>query len=513
MKNGLYFAYIRVSTTKQGERGVSLIEQRSAIEAYASQNGLTIGTWFEEMETASKQGRRKFNEMLVALKRGAARGLIVHKIDRSARNWRDWAELADLLDKGTDVRFVSDNLDLRSTGGRLTADLQAAIAAHYSRNLRDEVKKGLYGRLKQGLYPWVAPLGYLDNGGGKPKTIDPIKGPLVRHLFERYATNTVSFEELRQELALKGLRTSNGLPLYPDNLTRVLNNPFYMGVIRVRRTGETFPGIHEPLITKAVFDRVQAILRGKIVSKAKNHRFLFRGLIACSNCKRRTLTGETRKGFTYYRCHSKVCKGVSFRSEVVEKVALDVIRAIRFTDREIREIREHVEEYIRGDADDAERRKASLALNVDRTNDQLTRLTDLLIDGTIDKVEHNERREKLLMTRQALLAALNSTDMVHPLLRAFERFEHDNTALLLYETSLDDEKREMLRIVGSDIVADTKGPIFTPRSPYYEIVNGDQFYECGHYRDEVRTLKAFQALVRYSRSNHLPDVPNLPEPP
>ena len=54
-----YFAYIRVSTVRQGERGSSLQEQKSAIEAYARRLNLSIAEWFEEMETAAKQGRRR----------------------------------------------------------------------------------------------------------------------------------------------------------------------------------------------------------------------------------------------------------------------------------------------------------------------------------------------------------------------------------------------------------------------------------------------------------------------
>ena len=58
------------------------------------------------------------------------------------------------------------SLDLNTRGGRLSADIQAVVAADFIRNLREETKKGFYGRLKQGLYPICAPIGYLDRGGG-----------------------------------------------------------------------------------------------------------------------------------------------------------------------------------------------------------------------------------------------------------------------------------------------------------------------------------------------------------
>jgi DNA invertase Pin-like site-specific DNA recombinase len=124
---GLY-AYIRVSTQKQGERGSSLQEQRAAIEAYASRHGLKVITWFEETETAAKSGRRVFNQMLRQLARGMADGVVIHKIDRSARNLRDWADLGEMIDQGIQVHFANESLDLNTRGGRLSADIQAVVA-------------------------------------------------------------------------------------------------------------------------------------------------------------------------------------------------------------------------------------------------------------------------------------------------------------------------------------------------------------------------------------------------
>jgi site-specific DNA recombinase len=175
-----YAAYIRVSTAKQGERGVSLQEQKDAIQRYAERNSLEVSKWFEERETAAKRGRPVFNEMLKLLRSGKAQGVLIHKIDRSARNMKDWVELGELIDQGIEVHFVNKSLDLASRGGRLSADIQAVVAADYIRNLREETKKGFYGRIKQGLYPLPAPLGYLDRGKGKPKELDPARAPLVR---------------------------------------------------------------------------------------------------------------------------------------------------------------------------------------------------------------------------------------------------------------------------------------------------------------------------------------------
>ncbi len=298
------FAYIRVSTVRQGEHGSSLQEQRSAIQAYAKTHDLLIAEWFEEIQTAAKQGRPAFMRMLTALKRGRARGVIIHKIDRGARNLKDWANLGDLIDGGMEVHFAHESVDMNSRGGRLSADIQAVVAADFIRNLRQETRKGFYGRLKQGLYPIRAPIGYCDMGKGKAKEPDPIKAPLVRDAFTLYASGQYNFEELKAELHKRGLRNHNGGIISMNGLTTMLNNPFYVGLIHIRKTNEIFQGIHPPLISKALYDEVQAVLAGKRTGKVIKHDHLFRRLIRCAHCTRH-LIGETAKGKNvYYRCHT-----------------------------------------------------------------------------------------------------------------------------------------------------------------------------------------------------------------
>src|SRR5205085_2174920 len=210
MMDKKYLAYTRVSTTKQGEHGVSLSEQKWAIEHYAQQNQLSVTEWFEEQETAAKKGRPVFSKMMRLLTSGKASGVIIHKIDRSARNLKDWADLQELSEKGVEVHFANESIVLNTRGNRLLADIQAVVAADYIRNLREETRKGIMGRLKQGLYPLPAPLGYVDKGKGKLKEIDPSVAPLVRKAFELYGTARYSLNSLVDEMFRLGLRNRAG---------------------------------------------------------------------------------------------------------------------------------------------------------------------------------------------------------------------------------------------------------------------------------------------------------------
>jgi DNA invertase Pin-like site-specific DNA recombinase len=303
-----FFSYIRVSTTKQGEHGVSLQEQQDSISRYAQHQSLRITRSFEEQETAAKRGRPVFSEMLRLLRRGTAQGVVIHKIDRGARNLKDWADLAELIDTGVEVHFANESLDLKTRGGRLSADIQAVVAADFIRNLREETKKGFYGRLKQGLYPIRAPIGYLDCGGGQAKAPDPKMAPLVREAFELYATGNTSQPRLVEEMYRRGLRNRQGKGVSLNGISTMLNNPFYMGLIRLRTTGECFPGVHAPILSKQLFDAVQRILDGKTVARTHKHEFTFSRMIRCNLCGC-TVMAEVQKGHTYYLCLAKSPSG------------------------------------------------------------------------------------------------------------------------------------------------------------------------------------------------------------
>jgi hypothetical protein len=97
----------------------------------------------------------------------------------------------------------------------------------------------------------------LDRGRAQFKEPDPATGPLVRAAFELYATGEFNFHGLLKEVTRRGLRNRRGSLLTPNGLSVMLNNPFYIGLIRLRRTGELFEGGHQPLVSKPLFDRVQ----------------------------------------------------------------------------------------------------------------------------------------------------------------------------------------------------------------------------------------------------------------
>jgi len=508
---GTYFAYARVSTPRQGEKGVSLQEQKTAIERYASVHGLEITRWFEERESAAHTGRHEFSDMLRLLHLGKTQGVIIHKIDRSARNMQDWADVGKLADAGVEVHFATENVDLKTVAGRLSADIQAVVAAHYSRNLREEVKKGLYGRLKQGFYPLRAPVGYLDQGAAKPKVPDPTRAPLIKESFRLYATGTVSLPDLVEEMFRRGLRNRNGGPVSVNGMALVLRNPFYIGLMRIYRTGQTFEGKHESIVPTDLFEAVQAVLAGKRTDRKASRLFSYSRVVRCKTCGY-SLIAERQKGHVYYRCHNRpfknpaVCPATSIREEELDEVVLSRIAELDLTQEELEFARFSLQKL----TEEAQRNRATAAhalrLQLENVQAKLAKLTDLLIDGTIEKSAFADKQTALHVEQARVKEKLGEIekDGCRTLANLMKTVELAKSPSTLYKTASREKKRELLKTLLSNLNVSGKNVELTLALPFRIIAERSKSPNCRPYRGTCRTWEAiFTELQEYFEKHAL----------
>tara|TARA_B100000508_G_scaffold60333_1_gene47238 strand:+ start:280877 stop:282412 length:1536 start_codon:yes stop_codon:yes gene_type:complete len=452
-----YFAYTRVSTAKQGQKGVSLQEQRDAIERYAQRKQIVISQWFEERQTAAKTGRPVFNDMVRRLRKRKAVGVILHKVDRATRNFRDWADLGELGELNIEIHFAMDELDLNSRSGQLMADIQVVMAADNIRNLREETKKGIYGRFKQGLYPLPAPMGYRNNGPGNPKTIDPKLGPLIAEAFDLYATGEYSFAPLRAHLAKRGLTTSKGKPISKGMMGRILNNPFYMGLIKVRRTGETFQGVHDPLISPTTFKRVQTRLAGKTVNRVCRHSFLYKRLLQCGKCQS-FLIGEVQKGRTYYRCRSEGCSGACINEVLVTRQVEATLSKLRLSEAEAKKLADAFEAIEQEEGSELADERQRIVARHAHLEQRLDRLDELVLDETMTRESYRRQHERIICEQNELkqdMAKLGASGAAKR--ERFEKFFELVQSPSLSHFSQDRaEMREILKTTTSNFWVDGK---------------------------------------------------------
>ena len=193
----------------------------------------------------------------------------------------------------------------------------SSISEFYSRNLAAEVKKGSLQKAKSGGTVGKAPTGYLNVrsmvNGREIRTVDvdPVRGPLMRWAFERYAVRDINLRDLLAELTDKGLDTTPGpqtpsKPLRLAHLHRLLTHPYYKGLVRYK--GVTYPGNHEPLVSESTWDSVQDALetRGRSGEKVRKHPHYLKGTIFCGECGSRLIVSNNRgrrgKVYPYFIC-------------------------------------------------------------------------------------------------------------------------------------------------------------------------------------------------------------------
>lgn len=301
---GRYVVYARVSSQDQADRDLSIPAQLKAIHEFAGRHSLTIVEEFIDIESAKEPGRKRFSEMTAQLhKDPRIAGAISHKVDRLLRNFKDYVLVDDLMKAGVDFQFVHGNYD-NSPVGMLGLGVQVLFAKHYLDNLSQEVKKGMNERmLQKRKWAFVAPIGYLN----KDREIirDPERFPLIREGWHRYATGAYSLRSIVEWLYTQGLRTRGskrypgGVKLVISPLYHMFSNPFYYGLMRYN--GQLIPGTHEPMVSKATFDRVQEIMHNRGTPHPAPKTFTYRGFLVCGECGR-AITAEEKKGHIYYRC-------------------------------------------------------------------------------------------------------------------------------------------------------------------------------------------------------------------
>jgi site-specific DNA recombinase len=284
--------------------------------------------------------------------------MLVEKTDRLYRNIKDWITVDEL---DLVVHFVKENaVDSKESrsSDKFLHGIKVLMAKNYVDNLSEEVKKGLREKAEQGHWPTVAPVGYVNNRVTHRIDVDPVRGPLVARVFERYATGNYSLKAITQLAYQTGLRHPRAdRRMTKSEIHRMLQRLVYTGAFMWM--GKRYVGSHEPLIIQETFDEVQAVLRRKPRARYPKQRHAFMGLLICGRCGC-SITAEKKKGkYVYYRCtgYKGVCGNTYVREEHLAELLGDAVRPIQITP----EIAEDIATGLRGiDHEAEERRRESL---------------------------------------------------------------------------------------------------------------------------------------------------------
>lgn len=307
-------AYIRVSSNEQKQEGYSLESQVKFLTDYAQKNNLDIIEIYMDVESAKAPGRTHFGHLVEFLKSqsllppGSKRcqTVLVEKTDRFYRNVEDLVTIRDL---GVIVHLAKEGVVMTPSSKShetFSHGLNVLLAERFSRNLSEETIKGMLEKAQQGVWPSQAPIGFANVEGPAKKRIiiqDPVLAPLVKRLFELYATGMYSTSELSKEAAKIGLvHRKSDRKLTKAVIWDILNNPIYYGDFYWK--GVLYNGTHKPIITKELYDNVQKALnkRSSCPTGRQKHDFLFQGMLTCGHCGCAVVAEIHKDKYIYYRC-------------------------------------------------------------------------------------------------------------------------------------------------------------------------------------------------------------------
>ena len=256
----------RVSTEEQMTEGHSIPAQLTKAREYAKKRSFKVKSEYQFDESSIKDHRVKFEKVIdEIIKSHEPLALIVETVDRLQRSFKESVRLDEFRKNGTlEIHFIRENLIINqhSNSSELQRwDLAVFMAKSYVLQISDNVKRSINERLRQGIYPSGAPLGYLNNKSTKRLVIDPKLAPILLKGFELYTTGNHSIRSIRDWFANQGFRNRKGGVVYHSGIEKILKNPIYYG--RFRYKGKLHDGAHEPIISKELFDNVQKIFQRK----------------------------------------------------------------------------------------------------------------------------------------------------------------------------------------------------------------------------------------------------------
>ena len=410
-----FFLYARKSTDVEDKQVLSIEAQLQELRDYAKRENLNIAQEFIEKQSAKIPGRPVFNKMMKCIEKGDADSILSWHPDRLARNSIDGGKIIYLLDTGklASLKFPTFWCDSTSQG-KFMLNMAFGQSKYYVDSLSENTKRGLRQKVRNGDYPTLAPVGYINDSRTKTVVVDRKKAKVIKQAFEFYVKGGNRLEDVSNFLAKHNLFSKTGKRIHKSRATSILSNPFYTGLFRYG--GELHEGKYEPIISKKLFDQAQEMLtlRGKPDRKPLNDPQPFCGLISCASCGM-MITGEYKvkkqkngntHEYVYYHCTKKnksvKCEEPCIRQEILDSQLSSLIKKVSLP-------KDWAVELNRFALQDHGKSAQSLTACVKEKQEKISsisirleRLLNGYLDQDIDKEDYRSQKSKLLSEKKSL---------------------------------------------------------------------------------------------------------------
>ncbi len=474
--------YARVSSKEQEKEGFSIPAQTRLLKEYALKHQLEVVKEFSEAETAKTSGRNKFDEMLKYLKKNkSVKIILVEKTDRLYRNFKDYVTLEDM---DLEVHLIKEGGILSKNSKsheKLMHGFKVLVAKNFIDNLKEETSKGMQEKAEQGIYPSVAPYGYLNitrEDGKKIIAVNFEKAPFIKRMFELYATGAYSITTLREKIISEGfVYGKNGKAIPRSQVERILKNIFYTGSFEWR--GKIYDNAqHDPIISKQLYYKVQEKLRDPRKAKTRVHDFGFTNMFKCGVCGC-YLTAEIKKEqYIYYHCtgNKGKCGQKWVREELIMNTFQDLLLNLRLKEEEINEIKAGLKALHKQKVEYQNMSVEQIHQNLKRVQERIDSAYIDKLDGTITEDFWKAQTKKWQKEKDDLSIKMESFRKADK-----EYFQFSDLLLELCKNAYDlffrqsaEEKRKLLNIVCSNFSYKDGELDIELNSPFNEIFLANQ---------------------------------------
>jgi len=478
-----FFIYARKSIDSEDRQIRSIGDQISELQELAKKENLEIVDTIVEKQTAKKPGRPLFAEMLKRLEAGEAVGILAWHPDRLARNSVDGGQIIYLVDTGVIQELKFPTFWFNPTPqGKFMLSIAFGQSKYYVDNLSENIKRGHRQKLKNGLWPQMAPLGYLNNKETKLIYVDKEKSPFIKKAFEAYSTGNYTLRNLRKKINGLGLVGKKGKMLSVSNFQYFLQSPFYYGVLRYG--GEFYEGKHKPIITKKLFDEVQEVMKRKSKpQKVETMKFfLYRGFFHCGECGF-TITADKKikksgKEYIYYYCtkknpHLKCTQNVFTREEKISSQIVAELQKVSLPDDcadwMITELKKEKIQSNKSSDFFVQKTKKELS----KLDEKLEKLMNAYLESVLNIKEYQKAKNVLINQKQVLKDKLNTFEQ-----KSNNRFElvkkfikDSKQAKIIAFKENPEGIRDFLKKIGSNFQIQNQNISFSPRGAWQIVVN------------------------------------------
>jgi site-specific DNA recombinase len=336
-----------VYTRKSSEEGLdmdfnSLDAQRESCESYiASQKAegwlLAADRYDDGGFSGGTMERPALKRLLADVKAGQVDVIVVYKIDRLSRSMLDFLNLVELFERhGVTFVSVTQSFNTKDAMGRMALNILVTFAQFERELIGERIRDKVAASRKRGKWMggWT-PLGYQVRD--RKLIIHQADADRVRLIFRRFV-QLRSATRLARELVAAGMRNRYGHLLDKGVLYKLLNNRVYIG--EAVHKGTSYPGEHEAIIDRDLWDQVHAILKESPRKRANNARAqtpaLLRGLIFGPDGAAMSPTHTRKSGrlYRYYTSQTAIKRGGSdcpvrqVPAAEIERIVLDQIRML-----------------------------------------------------------------------------------------------------------------------------------------------------------------------------------------